>query len=79
VRLNSRVAMHLLILPVLIVLHFVFRRAVERKLYLALFVFGVTHVLGGGRLTAFGLWFTQILGLGAPVYFGGFAGSLLLS
>lgn len=78
-RLNSRVVVLLLILPMLIVLHFVFRRIVERKLFLALFAFGVTHVLAGGRLTAVGLWFTQSLGLGVPVYFWGFAGSLLLS
>ena len=76
---NSRVVLLLLILPMLIILHFAFGRVVERKLYLALFTFGVTHVLVGGRLTAFGLWFTQKLGLGVPVYFGGFVGSLLLS
>lgn len=76
---GSRVVVLLLILPVLIALNFVFPRAVERKLHLALFALGATHVLIGGRLTTIGLWFTQVIGLGGSVYFGAFVGSLLLS
>jgi len=75
---TSRLDVLLLILPVLIVLNFVFPRAVERTLYLALFALGAIHVLVGGRLTTIGLWFAQALGLGGAVYFGAFAGSLLL-
>lgn len=77
-RLDQRIDVLLFILPLLIVLNFVCPRAVERMLHLALFSLGAVHVLVGGRVTSFGLWFTQALGLGGSVYIGAFAGSLLL-